>query len=229
LRRGPVDPEPPDTEPPDTEPSDTEPSDTEPSDTEPSGAEPSGAEPSGAEPSDTEPSGVEPSGVGAAGARAGVGSLRRRPVDFESPDVEPPGAGSLRRGPVGAEARDVERPGAGSLRRRSVGAEPEPADAELSAVGADDGGAAEAVGSGGERGAGEVVPPRPRSNRAAAMALDSLPRDSLGPGGLRSHGGLGPRFVPAQSSRRGPDDAPESPLTDVVPAARTPADEEPAG
>ncbi|MFG2036694.1 hypothetical protein ACGFI8_01180, partial [Dactylosporangium sp. NPDC048998] len=70
-----------------------------------------------------------------------------------------------------------------------------------------------------------------RSNRAAALSLDSLPRDSLGPGGLRPHAtGGGPPFVPAQAPRRVVAVEPESPLTDVVPAARTPVDEdEPAG
>jgi len=88
------------------------------------------------------------------------------------------------------------------------------------------------------------------------LALDSLPQDTLGPGGLRpgglasgglrpgglassgvASGGLGPggqggragglrpAFVPAQAVRRG-DDSPESPLTDVVPAARTPVEQE---
>lgn len=68
-----------------------------------------------------------------------------------------------------------------------------------------------------------------RYSRSASLSLDSLPRDSLGPGGLKRGGGNGP-FVPAQAARRGADDSPESPLTDVVPAARTPVEEEePAG
>ncbi|GAA2364485.1 hypothetical protein GCM10010170_062360 [Dactylosporangium salmoneum] len=65
----------------------------------------------------------------------------------------------------------------------------------------------------------QVVPVRPQVNRVAELSLDSLPRDSMGPGGLRP-------FVPAQAVRRDAGDAPESPLTDVVPAARTPVEED---
>jgi arginase len=74
--------------------------------------------------------------------------------------------------------------------------------------------------------------PRRTPPSLRSVSLDSLPRDSMGPGGLRSHP-VSPfvvPFVPSQPIR--PHDAPEpiappeSPLADEVPAARTPQDEE---
>jgi arginase len=77
----------------------------------------------------------------------------------------------------------------------------------------------------------EAEPVLARPDRVAALSLDSLPRDNVGPGGLRPHAvEVGAPFVPAQAVRRALAVQPESPLTDVVPAARTPVDEEePAG
>ena len=81
------------------------------------------------------------------------------------------------------------------------------------------------------RSVGEDEPIVPRPDRVAALSLDSLPRDTVGPGGLRPHKAeVAAPFVPVQAVRRSVAAQPESPLTDVVPAARTPVDEEePAG
>jgi len=123
--------------------------------------------------------------------------------------------------PAGAESQwAAVEDGAAAFDERPVEAGREPR-------GGDDGGD-------GRRGGGDfadepkVVAEKPawllgRYSRSASLSLDALPRDAVGPGGL------GPR-VPAQVTRRGVEDSPESPLTDVVPAARTPVEEEePAG
>lgn len=60
-------------------------------------------------------------------------------------------------------------------------------------------------------------------SRNSALSLDGLPRDSVGPGGLGPRNGA---FVPSQAARRDGAELPESPLTDVVPAARTPVEED---
>jgi hypothetical protein len=77
----------------------------------------------------------------------------------------------------------------------------------------------------------EAPAPHVATPSLRSVSLDSLPRDSMGPGGLRAHP-VSPfvvPFVPSQPIRPhdpGPIEPPESPLADVVPAARTPQDEE---